>query len=90
VGGLDPEHAANRAFLLMKQKERNMETQKLTKQQAAIIGAYTGVLCGDFSDMHAYVEKVMGHPVFTHEMGSKDFTEQLRSAAKADFLSICA
>lgn len=63
---------------------------KLTKEQAAIVGAYTGCLAGKFSDMHEYIEKVMGRPVFTHEMGDKRICEEIREKAKADFLSICA
>lgn len=60
----------------------------LTREQAAIIGVYTGYLAGPFSDLHEYIEKVMGRPVFTHEMASKDLAEQIREASKADFLSI--
>lgn len=63
---------------------------KLTKEQGAIIGAYTGVLSGKFSDMHEYIEKIMKRPVFTHEMGNKDTAEQIKQAAKSDFLAICA
>lgn len=62
---------------------------KLTKEQAAIIGAYTGVLCGGFSDMHEYIEKIMQRPVFTHEMGDKEVAAQIKKAAKLDFLAIC-
>lgn len=63
---------------------------KLTRDQAAIVGAYTGVLCGPFSDLHEYIEKVMGRPVLTHEMGDKQTMEQIKEAAKADFLDLCA
>ena len=63
---------------------------RLTSEQAAIIGAYTGVTCGPFSDVHGYIERVMGRPVWTHEMGSKAFMEKVREAAKADFLALCA
>lgn len=62
----------------------------MTKEQAAIVGAYTGYLAGPFSDMHEYVEKIMGRPVWTHEMGDKEIAEQIREAAKDDFLAICA
>lgn len=65
-------------------------TTRLTREQAAIISAYTGYLAGPFSDMHEYIEKVMGRPVWTHEMGGKDFNDQLRAASKSDFLSIVA
>ena len=39
----------------------------MTKREAAIISAYTGYLIGEFSDLHAYTEEVMGQPIFTHE-----------------------
>ncbi len=64
--------------------------ERLTKEQAAIIGAYTNVLCGPFSDMHEYIEKVMGRPVWTHELASEKVTEEIREKCKADFLAICA
>jgi len=60
----------------------------MNKQEAAIISAYTGFLIGDFSDMHQYIEKVMGRPVWTHEMANKGFMKELREAAKPDFISI--
>lgn len=62
--------------------------QRLTKEQAAIIGAFTGYLAGPFSDMHGYIEKLMGRPVFTHELASKDLSEELKRRAKPDFLRI--
>lgn len=63
--------------------------EKLTKEQAAIIGAYTGVLCGPFGDMHAYIEKIMGRPVWTHELASEKVNDEIREKAKQDFLSLC-
>ena len=60
----------------------------MTKNEAAIITAYTGVLIGSFSDAHEYIEKVMNRPVWTHEMANEDFMNKLREASKADFLSI--
>ena len=64
--------------------------ERLTKRQAAIIGAYTGYLAGPFSDMHEYVEEIMGRPVWAHEMGSEAVAEEIREKAKADFQAICA
>lgn len=57
----------------------------ITKREAAIISAYTGYMLGDFDYMHEYIEKVMGRPVFTHEMGSADFVKVLNEKTKADF-----
>lgn len=65
-------------------------TQRLTREQAAVIGAYTGYLAGPFSDMHEYIERVMGRPVWTHEMGGGGLMDKLREASKADFLAITA
>ena len=62
--------------------------QKFTREQAAVISAYTGYLAGPFGDMHAYVEKILGRPVWTHEMASKELAAQIREAAKADFVAM--
>ncbi len=67
-----------------------MTIPKLTKEQASIIGAYTGFAAGPFSDIHGYAEKVLGRPVWTHEFADERLSEKLRAAAKDDFLSICA
>lgn len=40
----------------------------MTKQEKIIVSAYTGTLMCDFSDVHEYIEKKLGRPVFTHEM----------------------
>lgn len=63
--------------------------QPLTKEQAAVLGAYTGIMCGDFGSLHSYIEKVLGRPVWTHELADKDLVGRIKEAAKADFLSIC-
>jgi hypothetical protein len=64
--------------------------QRLTAEQGIIISAYTGFLCCDFSDMHAAIEKKLGRPVFTHELGGHAMADQIKEAFKDDFLSICA
>lgn len=58
----------------------------MTKREAAIVSAYTGYLIGEFSDFHAYVEEIMGRPVFTHEFPS--IAEELKKKSKKDFMSI--
>lgn len=61
----------------------------MNKKEAAIIGAYTGILIGDFDDLHIYIEQIMNGPVFTHQLGNKEFMEKVKEAAKPDFLDIC-
>lgn len=61
----------------------------LTKEHAAIIGAHTGLLAGPFSEMHEYIEKIMGRPVFTHELANDKTVAEIKQKSKADFLAIC-
>lgn len=67
--------------------------QKLTKEQAAIIGLYTGVTCGPFSDIHQLAEKLMERPIFTHEFGTvfegNKLMNELKEKVKPQFLAIC-
>jgi len=60
--------------------------KKLTREQAAVIGAFTGYLVGPFSDMHGYVEGILGRPVWTHEFASEALSEEIQKAAKPDFM----
>jgi hypothetical protein len=61
----------------------------LDKEQSAIIGAYTGVCCGNFSDIHELAEKVLGRPVLTHEFATAELTEELKKKTKQMFIDIC-
>ena len=66
-----------------------MTTTKLTKEQAAVIGVYTGTLCGPFSDVHKLAEDLLGRPIFTHEFASPEIWEELREKVKPQFIEIC-
>ena len=63
--------------------------ERLTKEQAAIIGAFTGILAGPFGDMHEYIETILERPVWTHELASEAVTDEIKAKAKADFFNIC-
>lgn len=60
----------------------------MTKHEAAIVAAYTGMMLGEFDDMHAYIEKIMGRPVFTHELGDKAIVAQVHELSKPDFTAL--
>lgn len=61
----------------------------LTKEQALLLSAYTGVLlCDKFSDLHKYIEKIIGRPVLTHEMAEADFMGKLQEKLKSQILEI--
>lgn len=60
----------------------------MTKHEAAVISAFTGIMLGDFDDLHGYVEKIMGRPVFTHEMGSQKIADEIKERSKPDFIKL--
>lgn len=68
----------------------SMTARRLTSRQAAIIGAYTGVLAGPFSDMQAYIAGLLQRPVFSHELADDAFCDRIKELAKPDFLALCA
>lgn len=47
-----------------------------------VLSAYTGYLMCDFAEYHAYVEAVLGRPVYTHEMVAGRFQQRLREAVR--------
>jgi len=62
---------------------KDIKQIRLTKDQALIISVYTGVLlCDNFSDLHEYIEKLAGRPVFTHEMGNTKLMDELKEKVK--------
>lgn len=64
-------------------------TEKLTREQAAIIGAFTGIACGPFSDIQQLAEKKLGRPIWTHEFASEAVMDELKAAVRDDFIAIC-
>lgn len=49
----------------------------MTLNEKIIVSTYTGYLMCNFDLVHTYIEKVMGHPVYTHEIGEKSFNDEL-------------
>jgi len=60
----------------------------MTKDEAAIVSAYTGFMLGDFGEFHEYAEKVIGRPIFTHEFANQSLIDELREKTKPDFVGI--
>ena len=62
----------------------------MTDKEKAIVMAYTGtcMLTGyKFNIFHEYVEKLMGRPVYTHELGF--LADEIKEKAKDDFIELC-
>ena len=64
--------------------------KQLTREQAAIIGAFTGIGCGPFEDIHQLAELMLGRPVWTHEFADKEVWQELKDKVKPKFLELCA
>lgn len=62
--------------------------ERLNKEQAAIISVYTGVTCCTFDHVHEYIEKLMGRPVFIHELAEPGTLETLKELSRPDFMKI--
>ena len=60
----------------------------MTKREAAIVSAYTGIIIGEFSEFHKYVEEIMERPVWTHELADKETFTEIKKRAKDDFINI--
>ena len=64
----------------------------MTDREKAIVMAYTGVcmLTGEkINKYYAYVDEIMGRPVYTHEMAIKAVDDKIKEKAKPDFLELC-
>lgn len=60
----------------------------MTKEEAVILSAYTGITMCSFSDIHGYIEKILNRPVWTHQLANKELWEEIKEKAKPDFLRI--
>lgn len=61
----------------------------MTKQEAAVLTAYTGInCCKDFSYFHKYVEGLLKRPIFTHELAHKEVWELIKDKSEPDFMDI--
>ena len=64
----------------------------MTDREKAIVMAYTGVtmLSGEkFQIFHEYIEKILGRPVWTHELGNELVWNEIKEKSKDDFIEIC-
>lgn len=60
----------------------------MTKYEAAVISAYTGILVGKFEDTHELIEKLLGRPVWTHELASKELWNEIKEEVKPQFIEL--
>ena len=62
---------------------------RLTKRQAQVISAYTGISLCDFEYIQEYAQELLNRPVWTHEFADEKMFDELKKLSKEEFLSIC-
>ncbi len=61
----------------------------LTRREAFVITAFTGISTTNFGDFQGFAEKILGRPVWTHEFGSPAVWDELKELVRDEFLDIC-
>lgn len=61
----------------------------MTHEEKLIVSAYTGYLMSTYDDYHTFVEKLLGRPILTHELASKEIHEEIREKVKPQFVALC-
>lgn len=60
----------------------------MTLYEKVVLSAYTGILMCDISEVHKYIEKLLGRPVWMHELASEPLWAEIKEKATPDFLKI--
>ena len=60
----------------------------MTLHEKVVLSAYTGILMCNMDEVHKYIEKLLGRPVWIHELASESLWAQIKEKAKPDFLKI--
>lgn len=58
----------------------------MTKNEAAIVSAYTGIVLGEWEPMLDYIEKILGRRVAIQDLPS--LVKEIHEASREDFISI--
>lgn len=62
----------------------------MTNFEKRVVSAYTGILMCKFEELHEYIEKILGRPVWTHELADDIIQKEVKEKSKNDFIAICA
>lgn len=64
----------------------------MTLEERVIVETYTGycMTSGDERNaVYKYMQKLLGRPVYTHELAQKSVVNKLQEKSKADFIELC-
>lgn len=65
----------------------------MTDKERAIVMAYTGVCMlkdDKLSVFYNYLEKILGYPIWTHELANQILWDEIKEKSKSDFFTLCA
>ena len=65
----------------------------MTKQECAVIMAYTGVAMlkgDDLGLFYKYIEHICERPILTHELASEKVMNEIEEKSKPDFIRLCS
>lgn len=60
----------------------------MTKHEAAVISAYTGIAVCDFSAIQEYAESLFDRHVSRHDFASIETMEEFKRLAEPDFIKL--
>lgn len=60
----------------------------MTKYEAAVLTAKTGILIGSMSEFRKYAELLLGRQIYTHELVDEKLMEQIKDRSHNDFVKI--
>lgn len=64
----------------------------MTLRERVIVEAYTGYCMTASKERHEfykYVAKIMGRPIYTHELADENIQNEIHDKSKADFIELC-
>ena len=64
----------------------------MTDREKAIVMAHTGICMltrEKYGVFHAYIEDIMGRPVYTHELATQSISEEIKEKSRNDFIKLC-
>ena len=61
----------------------------MTNKEKLIVSAYTGILMVEWEELHRFVEKLLGRPVYAHEFDDEAVIEEILAKVKDDFMKLC-
>lgn len=60
----------------------------MTKREALIVSAYTGYFMCDMSELHKFVEEILGRAIDIHELVDDETFNELRDKVRDEFVKI--